>query len=314
MNLVIIIGIFIAATFSGGNAELTFSPEETLFTYTRCMEENFQQDYALVQKWKVWELPVNDKTACYAKCVLIELGLFDDGSNSFMSGNILDQYNRYKSYTDQDEDGVNQFSEAIKNLGTVDDSSCMTVLNKYLPVFEQFKEVQRNLYFGKKEITEKVYAADDAVKKEGETLFRFCERRNYANGDADLCKLRKSGVSDDKHDRHMDCLFHGMRYMDENGNVNAQEIKRDLHLIGVTDQDAEVDKVLGECKVEEPRKASSYNDCLFKNPNLQSHMMPAFDYREVRSESYSYFLVGPKPYNRDEVVAKVKKYDQDAGC
>lgn len=314
MNLLSLFGIILLTTFTGGNAQTTFSPEEALFTYTRCMEKNHKGDYDLVKKWMVWQLPADLKSACYAKCVLVGLELFDAKTKTFKADNILAQYNKYKQYTDQDEAGVKEFQDAVNALGTLGHADCISVVQAYRKVHEKFADVQKNVYFGKKEITDKVYESDPTVKKRDETVFRYCERINYASGDADLCQLRKTGVANDKHDKHMDCLFHGMRYLDKNGNINPEEIKRDLHLIGVSDQDAEVDKALQDCKVDESRKASSYNDCLFTNPALQPHMMPAFDYREVRSESYRYMLTGPKTYNRDEVKAKVQQYDKDAGC
>lgn len=312
MNLVVILGIFIATFFTGGYAQNTYSPEETLFTYTRCMEDNHGGDYELSAKWMAWELPQDPKSLCYAKCVLVGLGLFDESSKTFKSDGILPQYQKYKSYTDQDEAGVKEFEAAVSGLGSISDSSCGAVVKKYMPLHVKFKDVQRNLFFGKKEITDKIYGSDPTVKKRDETMFRFCERSNFKNGDADLCTLRKTGITNNHN--HLDCLFRGLRYLDRNGNINPEEMKRDLHMIGVNDKDTEVDKALSECQVDESKKATSYNDCLWKNPTLQPHMMPAFDYREVRSESYRYMLSGPKPYNRDAVVAKVKKYDKDAGC
>lgn len=312
MNLVVLLGIFIATTFTGGYAQDTYSPEETLFTYTRCMEDNHGGDYGLAKKWMNWELQQDAKSACYAKCVLVGLGLFDEKSKTFTSDCILPQYQKYKSYTDQNEAGVKEFADAVKKLGTIGDSGCIAVVQKYLPLHKQYTDVQRNVFFGKKEITDKVYKADSSVKKRDETMFRFCERNNFQNGAAELCQLRKSGIT--TNNNHLDCIFRGLRYLDRNGNINPAEIKRDLHLIGVTDKDAEVDNALNNCQVEEATKALCYNDCLWKNDKLKDHMMPAFDYREVRSESYRYMLSGPKTYNRDEVKAKVQQYDRDAGC
>lgn len=312
MNFLVILGIFIATSFTGGNAQSTFSPEETLFTYTRCMEDNHKGDYSLLAKWMVWQLPADPKSACYAKCVLVGLDLFDENTKTFKADNVLEQYQKYKQYTNQDEAGVRDFQNAIKALGTIGSSDCVAVVQAYKKVHEQFTDVQRNVYFGKKEITDKIYESDSTVKKRDETMFRFCERTYFKNGDADLCNLRKSGIT--TNDKHLDCLFRGLRYLDKNGKINPEEVKRDLHLIGVTDKDEVVDRALNECNVDESKKATSYNDCLWTNPTLQPHMMPAFDYREVRSESYRYMLSGPKTYNRDEVKAKVQQYDKDAGC
>uniref|UniRef100_A0A8D8G8S7 37 kDa salivary gland allergen Aed a 2 n=1 Tax=Culex pipiens TaxID=7175 RepID=A0A8D8G8S7_CULPI len=164
----------------------------------------------------------------------------------------------------------------------------------------------------KKEITDKIYSADSTVKKRDETMFRFCESSNFKDGSAELCTLRKTGITTNT--KHLDCLFRGLRYLDRNGKINPDEIKRDLHFINVKDKDAAVDKALKNCKVNEATKATDYNDCLWKDPSLKDIMMPVFDYREVRSESYRYFVENTEPYNVAKVKEKVKKYDKDAGC
>uniref|UniRef100_A0A8D8GBL6 37 kDa salivary gland allergen Aed a 2 n=1 Tax=Culex pipiens TaxID=7175 RepID=A0A8D8GBL6_CULPI len=313
MKFVGISSLAIVALFIGGNAAWKpFSPEETLFTYTRCMEDNAKGDLALAKKWMGWKLEQDQKSACYAKCVLVGLELFDESSKTFKGDNILEQYKKYKSYTSQDEAGVKQFQQAVQALGTIGSSDCVKVLQKYAPVHAKFTDVQRNVYFGKKEITDKIYNADPTVKKRNETMFRFCERSNFKDGSPELCTLRKTGIT--TNNKHLDCLFRGLRYLDRNGKINPDEIKRDLHFINVKDKDAAVDNALNKCKINEATKATDYNDCLWKDPSLKDIMMPVFDYREVRSESYRYFVENTEPYNVAKVKEKVKKYDKDAGC
>uniref|UniRef100_A0A1Q3EUV7 Putative long form d7 salivary protein n=1 Tax=Culex tarsalis TaxID=7177 RepID=A0A1Q3EUV7_CULTA len=313
MNLISITGLLIVAFFTGGNAQWKpFNPEETLFTYTRCMEDNAKGDMELAKKWMNWKLKQDPKSACYAKCVLVGLELFDESSKTFKGDHILEQYQKYKSYTTQDEAGVKEFQNAVQALGSVESSDCLKVLQKYAPVHAKYTDVQRNVYFGKKEITDKIYSTDSTVKKRDETMFRFCERSNFQDGSAELCTLRKTGIT--TKNEHLDCLFRGLRYMDRNGNINPAEIKRDLHFINVNDKDDAVDNALNNCKVNEATKATDYNDCLWKDPNLKDIMMPVFDYREVRSESYRYFIEHTEPYDATKVKEKVRKYDQDAGC
>lgn len=81
-------------------------------------------------------------------------------SDFFQGDHILEQYQKYKSYTSQDEAGVKKFQQAVQALGTIDSADCLKVLQKYGPVHAQFTDVQRNVYFGKKEITDKIYNSD----------------------------------------------------------------------------------------------------------------------------------------------------------
>ncbi|EDS41661.1 long form D7Bclu1 salivary protein [Culex quinquefasciatus] len=256
MNIIGISGLIIVAYFSGAcSAWKPLSPEETLFTYTRCMEDIAAGDLELAKKWMIWQVEEDPKTACYVKCVVVGLGLFDNSSKTFKGDHILEQYEKYKQYTSQDEAGVKEFQKAVQDLKIVRSSNCLTLLKRYLPVHAKFTDVEQNVFFGKKEITDKIYSSDDPA-----------------------------------------------------------EVKRDFHMINVADKDAAVDNALNNCKVKEATKATDYNDCLWKDPNLKDLMMPVFDYREVRSESYLHYILNPEPYDVAKVKEKVKKYDKDAGC
>ncbi|XP_038111119.1 37 kDa salivary gland allergen Aed a 2 [Culex quinquefasciatus] len=313
MNFIGIFGLIIVACFTGAcSAWKPLSPEETLFTYTRCMEDIAAGDLELAKKWMIWQVEEDPKTACYVKCVVVGLGLFDNSSKTFKGDHILEQYEKYKQYTSQDEAGVKEFQKAVQDLKIVRSSNCLTLFKRYLPVHAKFTDVEQNVFFGKKEITDKIYSSDDTIKKQDETIFRFCERHNFKNDSPELCNMRKTGLT--TNNKHLDCLFRGLRYFDRDGNINPAEVKRDFHMINVADKDAAVDNALNNCKVKEATKATDYNDCLWKDPNLKDLMMPVFDYREVRSESYLHYILNPEPYDVAKVKEKVKKYDKDAGC
>lgn len=47
------------------------------------MEDNAKGDLALAKKWMGWKLEQDQKSACYAKCVLVGLELFDESTKTF---------------------------------------------------------------------------------------------------------------------------------------------------------------------------------------------------------------------------------------
>lgn len=146
------------------------------------MEDIAAGDLELAKKWMIWQVEEDPKTACYVKCVVVGLGLFDNSSKTFkvilgqifiqkqflryffQGDHILEQYEKYKQYTSQDEAGVKEFQKAVQDLKIVRSSNCLTLLKRYLPVHAKFTDVEQNVFFGKKEITDKIYSSDDVSK------------------------------------------------------------------------------------------------------------------------------------------------------
>lgn len=65
-----------------------FDPEEMLFIFTRCMEDNLEDGanrLPMLAKWKEWiNEPVDSPaTQCFGKCVLVRTGLYDPVAQKF---------------------------------------------------------------------------------------------------------------------------------------------------------------------------------------------------------------------------------------
>lgn len=79
-------------------SQAPFDPEEMLFIYSRCMEDNLKDDASRVPtllKWKDWELePADDPaTHCYVKCVLDKMGMYNPSATKFNVSLVL-QFDR----------------------------------------------------------------------------------------------------------------------------------------------------------------------------------------------------------------------------
>lgn len=69
-------------------SQAPFDPEEMLFIFTRCMEDNLKDDASrlpTLAQWKEWEEePAGDKaTHCFAKCILDKTGLYNPSTGKF---------------------------------------------------------------------------------------------------------------------------------------------------------------------------------------------------------------------------------------
>lgn len=313
MKSLILLGFVNVAFILADAQEAALDPEETSFTYTRCMEDHFGDDFALLGQWMNWELPKDDaKTPCYVKCVLVGMELFDPATNSFKADNIVAQQKRYSQFTAATEKEAAALQSAFNKAGSVPGGDCKAVFDAYMTgVHADYAESVRKIFLGSKEVVTKIIENDSSVKRRDESIFRYCEKKFYEYGDPDLCKIRQGAILDsDVFVRHMKCVMKGLRYVDRKGNKNPAEVKRDLHQVGVTNKDAEVDKVSEGCAND----AVSYYKCLFGS-SFKESMMPALDYREIRSMSYSYKLKpNTPPYNAEEIRAQVVKIDQLAGC
>lgn len=294
------------------------NPEETLFVYSRCIEDNFNGELERVPVWADWKLePEDESTACYVKCALTGLGLFDEESVTFRGDHIDAQHQKYKHFTQVDDEQAKQYKEAVEALGTLPDSSCESVLSAYKQVHADHLDASRSIFHGRKSTNRKIYDADtdNNIKKEDETYFAFCEKKYYpvSENKDELCKIRKYGidVNDDSFGPHTDCLFRGLRYLDRKGNINADEIKRDFKQVGL-DKDVEIDNALQNC---EESTALGFYKCLVQDASLQADFPKAFDYREIRSKDYGYKLKAENlDYDADKIAAEVKTIDTGLGC
>ncbi|XP_058120994.1 37 kDa salivary gland allergen Aed a 2-like [Anopheles coustani] len=308
IGIVILCALFIA---HGANAQgqwKALNPEQALFIYTRCQEDNLPSGPSraeYITNWHQFKLEPNDAiTQCYTKCALEGLGVYDGKDKEFRSNRIITQHEAYRSIIGANDDEVAQFKQAVSELNA-GSGSCADVYNAYLPVHNRFVGVIRQLYHGTVEGVAKIYAADPSIKKKGESYFAYCEKRVYGDSNKDdLCKARQYELTGSAQLKDsIDCIFRGLRYMNENG-INVDEIVRDFKLVNKGDLEGNVKLTLLKCR---GGRAYDYYTCLV-NSEMKEDFKKAFDFREVRSANYAYLVQG-KVYDPASVAAEVAKAD-----
>lgn len=250
--------------------------------------------------WLVWKLEPNDAiTHCYVKCALTGLQIYDEKENAIKSERIPVQYQAYKNFTQATPREVSAFQEALAAVNPKN-GSCVDLYTAYIPVHNRFVNVSRQLYHGKVEITDKIYAAMPNIKRKSESFHAYCEKlekpsewkngRNYELTDSP--QLKKT----------IDCIFRGLRYMDDTG-LKVEEIVRDFNLINQSKLEPEVRSVLASC---EGNGAYHYYSCLVES-HLKKHFKNAFDFHELRSADYGYLLLGNVYRGPENVREELKK-------
>lgn len=305
--------IVIAAFLTTVASQAPFDPEEMLFIYSRCMEDNLKDDASRVPtflKWKDWEIePTGDPvTHCYVKCVLDKTGLYNPSAKKFDADVIKKQSEEYPDLADKS--GVDAYAQAVEQLPNTE-NECTAVFNAYVKVFKDHKTTIKNLFHGNKEQTAKIYNKSKGnIRQKGQSYFEFCEDKFYPVGSNDrrkLCEIRQYKVLDDAvFKRHTECIMKGLRYITKNNQLDREEIKRDFKQVGK--DTAKLEQALDNCNVPSKDIAWEYYKCLVESPVVDD-FKEAFDYREVRSQNYAYHLKEKQAYTKSSVQSQVMEID-----
>ncbi|XP_039441769.1 37 kDa salivary gland allergen Aed a 2-like [Culex pipiens pallens] len=311
MKVLILLGAVIAGVLSDDWSPM--DPEEVAFEQAKCMEDHFGNDFGLAEKWMKWNLAESDgKTACYVKCLVEALGMYD--KQAFQPNNIKQQYEAYKS-----DNGVDQAkSDAIANeLGKIDakDGKCESIAKGFIQVNNANKGVLEKIYLLDSSVRDAIYKKNPQIKPKGISIFRFCGKQFYQDGEAAYCNVRKHGFSDDpKFIKHSNCTTRGMRWMKKNGEMDESAIIRGLHDVNENGKDDVVKNSLKNCNAKDESKARDYYKCIYDGLGEQL-FMKVLDYIEVRSENYSYRLrEATSKYDANAMRSKVQALDSEAKC
>ncbi|XP_055589235.1 37 kDa salivary gland allergen Aed a 2-like [Uranotaenia lowii] len=112
---------------------------------------------------------------------------------------------------------------------------------------------------------------------------------------------------------YINCVFKGLRYLNADSSVNAQEIMRDFYLVNKTSNSivsglqSWVSEINGQGA--ESRAASLF-DKLIGAAGASEDLNEAWDYCEIRSKNYMYALQNGGVYNRANVKALVTQIDE----
>lgn len=294
-----------------------FDPEEMVFTFTRCMEDNLQDGptrLPTLAKWKNWinEPADESSTHCFSKCVLERTGLYDPVAGKFDAEVIRKQHQAYPSLAEKSE--VDAYASAVQKLPPTK-NDCASIFKAYDPVHKAHKDTSKNLFHGNKELTKGIYEKlGKQIRQKDQSYFEYCENKFYPAGSEQrpkLCKIRQYVVFDDARFKdHTDCLMKGVRYITKDHELDRDEVKRDFQQVN-KGTDA-LEKVLDACKSKEPKGVKDiswhYYKCLVES-SVVNDFKEAFDYREVRTQDYAVNLVKKKAYNRSEVQSQVMEID-----
>lgn len=185
--------------------------------------------------------------------------------DNFQPNNIKQQYEAYKN-----DNGVDQAKgDAVSNeLGKIDakDGKCESIAKGFIQVNNANKGVLEKIYLVDGSVRDAIYKKNPVnliceiklqpfytfhyylqqIKPKGISIFRFCAKQFYQDGEAAYCNVRRHGFSDDpKFIKHSNCTTRGMRWMKKNGEM-----------------DVRVD-------FTRPRRSKIYNIIIFRN--LQSY-------------------------------------------
>uniref|UniRef100_A0A182MYZ8 Long form D7 salivary protein n=1 Tax=Anopheles dirus TaxID=7168 RepID=A0A182MYZ8_9DIPT len=282
-------------------------PEQALYVYKRCYEDHLPagaNKAVYLKSWNAWKLEPNDTiTQCYVECALTGLQLYDNRQNKFKPKRVSIQHEAFKTLNGAKSSEVQQYREALTkaNAGT---GSCIDVYNAYVPVHNQFVNLTRKLYHGTVEGAARIYAAMPHIKQKGESFFAYCEKRAWnGKNSGEMRQDRRYKLTESPELRQaIDCIFHGLRYMDD-GGLKVDEVVRDFNLINKGDLEPEVYSVLAGCR---GRTAYDYYSCLM-NSTIKEDFKRAFDFHELRSADYAYLLRGNVYEGPQKVEEELKK-------
>lgn len=290
-------------------------PEEVAYRQGICMENHFGDDFELVKHWIKWKLPEGDKkTTCYVKCLVEKLGIYDGGAKKFQPERVDQQYKAFKDYNGVLEPKANSIKEAVGKLDA-SGGDCDSIAKAFIPFNNKNMGDLRKIFLVDTYVRQLIYCANTQIKPKGISIFRFCAKKFYKDGEKAYCNVRRHGISDDpKFIQHSNCTTRGMRWMKKNGEMDESVILRDLHLVNVKDKDAKVKESLKNCKANDASKARDYYKCLYDGLG-EPLFMKVLDYIEIRSENYNLRLrKATAKYDADAMRANVESLDADAQC
>ncbi|EAT41993.1 AAEL006417-PA [Aedes aegypti] len=299
-------------------------PEQLRFITSRCMEDWYpkaKNPKAALQNWLGWKLEPSDDqaTQCYTKCVLEKIGFYEPGEKRFKGVRVMQQWETFHKYLNADREKVHDLTSTFDFIPPLKSSSCSEVFEAFKKVNGKHSETIRAILFGKGESSKKYYQEKGVkIKQKEQSLFMHCEALNYPKGSPqrkDLCGIRKyqmgSGIV---FERHMECIFKGLRYMTSKNELDVDEIARDF--IVVKKKPDAMKAMMKTCKANLKEKnpgkiAVHYYKCLMNDSKVTNDFKEAFDYREVRSKDYFAALTGKlKPYSRSDVRKQVDDIDK----
>uniref|UniRef100_A0A182PK05 D7 protein n=1 Tax=Anopheles epiroticus TaxID=199890 RepID=A0A182PK05_9DIPT len=212
------------------------TPEQTLYAYVRCLNDS-SASIEMKIRWVMWQPDQSPESQCYVKCVSEDLRLYDPARRQFVPERFEQQARAF--HDDPESDDIRPlYGDAARLLtGELPDNECATVFAKYAPFYAVHQEHILDIFHGDlRKILVTYKRLGSRVKQIGQSFVDYCEKRYgfvWAEEEQRPCPNRTA----------IECVFHGFRWITEEGSVNVAEIIRDFEGFGVKASE------LGQCQV-----------------------------------------------------------------
>nr|AGE83091.1 SP28b [Phlebotomus papatasi] len=175
MNAVITSLVFLSLVGLGYSWKYPRNADQTLWAFRTCQRR--ESDVNLLKKWANWQLPNDDKTHCYVKCVWTHLGLYSKNKMSLRVDKIKKQFSSRGVAIPKD----------LKSMEGETDGSCKAIYDKTISFFNNNVADLRTAFYGTIEESNKWYAQNPDAKPKGTKISKFCKAENREQGESN-CK------------------------------------------------------------------------------------------------------------------------------
>nr|AAL16051.1 D7 salivary protein [Lutzomyia longipalpis] len=141
--------------------------DQTLWAYRSCQKNPEDKDH--VPQWRKFELPDDEKTHCYVKCVWTRLGAYNENENVFKIDVITKQFN---------ERGLEVPAGLDQELGGSTDGTCKAVYDKSMKFFKSHFMDFRNAYYATYDGSDEWFSKNPDVKPKGTKVSEYCKNKD----------------------------------------------------------------------------------------------------------------------------------------
>nr|AAX55660.1 27 kDa salivary protein [Phlebotomus ariasi] len=174
MNILLKVAILVSLCEIGYSWKYPRNADQTLWAWRSCQKGNY--DPELVKKWMAFEIPDDEVTHCYIKCVWTHLGMYDETSQTIRADRVKQQFKAR---------GLSVPAE-ISHLEGSTGGSCVTIYKKTRAFLETQMPNYRIAFYGTVEESDKWFANNPETKPKRIKISDFCKGREA--GTEGTCK------------------------------------------------------------------------------------------------------------------------------
>nr|ABI20169.1 D7 related protein [Phlebotomus duboscqi] len=206
MNAVITSLVFISLVGVGYSWRYPRNADQTFWAFRTCQRQS--EGAKSLREWYRWNLPNDEDTHCYVKCVWLHLGLYNEQNKSLRVDRIMEQFNSRSVAIPGD----------INTISGPTDGTCKDIYDKTINFFNNNVNDLRTAFYGIKKLSDEWFTQNSNTKPKGTKISDFCNAENREKGGADC--------------QHA-CSAYYYRLVDED---NEPIHFRNLNILGITDE------------------------------------------------------------------------------